>query len=302
MNTFLNVHAGPKRTSSTWLQNAMCKFLPSDNLDKTAFEGNSHQLALAISLNSNNPSDSIFTEAQRLSSTTLESANNEIQRLAYLLSKNESIFLSSELFAEIDVAAIEEAFKPAESVCKRVFFVYRDTNSLLKSLFANDVIAGYRGTIADFIEDVSAERIHYYDLYPSIRGWKLKGWKVDVLIFDKNKIIELTAKFIGSLRQEVIDANEIHNILKGTEKATINASVKPEILLRISQVLNALNEHPADLRVFLSSQKYINKILLPFFRDSPYDVEHFDAEKNKDWFSFVEKVDKKRRLIFDFDL
>ncbi len=300
MKGFLSIHAGPKRTASTFLQNVMSSmFSYTGALDATAHEGNSHELAMTFALEGDCFTKFILDEASLMSDVTRRNSQSEIARLRGRLSDGLSVCLSSELFAQIHPSAIDLSLCPPDGIEKRVVFLHRDSDSLLSSLFSNSIVGGYRGTINDFIEDVLAGNINNSDIFPSIEVWKDTGWNVYVAPF-KEKDIETTSKKVLEIMFGINIDIEYLRASEFQKPHRINRSLSPENLLRISIVSNALHEHPRDLRDNLHSISFVNQVLVPFFRDSPYTTEDFNTKLHPKWRSFVQQIDANRRYLLKF--
>ena len=268
-------------------------------LDATAHEGNSHELAMTFALEGECFTKFILDEANLMSDVTRRNSQSEITRLRERLSDGLSVCLSSELFAQIHPSSIDLPLCPPDEIEKRVVFLRRDSDSLLYSLFSNSVVGGYRGTVNDFIEDVLAGNISNSDLFPAVDIWRDNDWNVYVIPF-KEKEIETTSRKVLEIMFGLNIDIECFSSSEFRKPHRINRSLSPQNLLTISIVSNALHEHPMDLRDEVRSISFVNQVLVPFFRDSPYTTSDFDPKSHPKWQSFVKKIDVNRGYLSKF--
>jgi hypothetical protein len=291
------VHAGPKRTASTWMQKHLTKVIFQCSLDQTSHEGNSHNLLLSLTRFTSKISSPLETDRLSLTSDELRKCLTEIQRLSRLLHSGGDVVLSCELFTHIHPEALQNAFNIPERSHKCVVFVYRNTTDLLKSLYANDVAAGYRGTATDFIDDVMLLGNHSSDLFHEIEPWSDMGWDVKVVEFQST---QLSSTFLDIFRDflNCTESYAYETLEERAESHTYNKSLSPEVLFRISQFSNALHEYSADLILTWGVPRFINRVLIPYLRDSPYSAKDFELTSSEKWGSFVSHVEEKRRIKF----
>ena len=289
----IHLHVGPKRTASTLLQNLMVKFLPSDLLDRTAHEGNSRLIALCMAMMHGASTESVTNEIREIDVRILMKGICEVKRLAARMKSGGSVIMSCELFSEIGPDAVEESLKIESDVGKFVHLIYRKTAPLLASLFSNDIVGGYRGTVEDFIKDVLSGGVNNFDLFPIIDKWEARGWKVIIIPFNEGSADEMVKNILEDWLARSRSTCNI-DVESKPRVEVINKSLSPDILFRISQFSNAMREYPPAILSNLGAIGYINKILVPFLRDSPYSPRDFNPVASPLWQDFVASIDNSR--------
>lgn len=298
----VTIHAGPKRTASTQIQSQLLRFSDHDSLDGLSHDGNSHLLCLFIvwklKNNNQNYNFSPAIKEDMLTNFNHENAGEiefEIIRLKKRINNNKKIILSSELFSQLDPASLDYIFNLNDCINKRVVFCYRDTYSLLKSLYSNSVVSGYRGTAVDFIKDVYENSFCYFDLFPPILEWTNRNWEVKIVNYNRNDF----SSYLANILSIITNSNyEKISILNNCNSEIENRSLKPDDLFKISLFSNAIYEHPYDLKEFNNYIKFINRVLLPFIRDTIYKPDDYDLDKIDIFPEILSKIDQKRKIHF----
>ena len=293
----LILHAGPKRTATTYIQRALLSLSEeSECIDRSAHEGNSHNLCLILSKYENIQNQSLAEEFAGLNGDIVKNTEAELLRLNERIRSNRDVILLSELFSLLTPISILNAFGEIEDSRKFIIFTYRKTEDLLRSLFSNCVVGGYRGHILDFIGDVGGGNICSADLFPDISSWEDDGWQVIINKYDSNEMEGFFCKTLGFILDICITPKDLSNIPFDAQHT--NRSLTPEKLLYLSIFNNALHEHPINMLSEHGKHKFGNQILMPFLRDTPFNARDFDANHQADWYNFVNYCDTKRKDIF----
>jgi hypothetical protein len=292
----LIIHAGPKRTASTLVQHYLRNVIDVTRRDCTAFNGNSHHLALTLSsfVNDGN-SGELSAELSTIESGIIRSCFDELARLNAELNAGNTVVLSCELFAQIPPSAIDVAFECSMLKRKVVIYAVRKTDSLLRSLFANAIVGGYRGRAKDFIDDVRASRLHFADLFPPIIPWLHRGWQVKLLKYEKEGYIEDALLLITGSHHDI---NDLSMRFPPTV-SEINRRLESEQLFIINHICRALTDHPSDLRNKADAFRFANRVVYPYFRDTPYTVFDYELESQPEWLEFSLEINEKRARHFE---